>query len=81
MEKSAKIHHGRRAESRYIPGAAGIKAGGILSSQLEPNKNYGLHSSISKILQTENLRFTINLWQTNKENYVFLWMLGFSEHF
>jgi hypothetical protein len=52
MEKSAKIHHGRRAESRYIPGAAGIKAGGILSSQLEPNKNYGLHSSISKILQT-----------------------------
>ena len=52
MKKSAKIHHGRRAESRYIPGAAGIKAGGILSSQLEPNKNYGLHSSISKILQT-----------------------------
>ena len=60
MKKSAKIHHGRRAESRYIPGAAGIKAGGILSSQLETNKNYGcIQVSLKFSRKSENLRFTI----------------------
>jgi hypothetical protein len=81
MEKSAKIHHGRPNQDTFqvLPGSRREESS--VHSWSPTKIMVCIQVSLKFSRQSETLRFTTNLWQTNKDNYVFLWMLAFSEHF